>query len=132
MDSALRRLVWQRADDRCEYCRLPQFALAVRFQIEHIVAKQHGGNDDAANLALACPYCNRYKGPNLSSIDPETKQLVPLFNPRAGNWDEHFDFGGVSVTGITATGRATVRLLEMKDENRMLLRATLLEHGEIP
>ena len=52
------------------------------FHIEHIRAKQHGGTDDLTNLVLACNRCNRAKGPNLSSVDPTTGQVVRLFNPR--------------------------------------------------
>ncbi len=36
---------------------------------------------ETPNLALACPYCNRYKGTDLGSLDPETGQLTPFFNP---------------------------------------------------
>jgi hypothetical protein len=43
---------------------------------------QHGGGDDADNLALACPDCNLRKGPNLTGIDPETGAVVRLFHPR--------------------------------------------------
>jgi len=43
MDRATSQLVRQRAGQRCEYCRLPQQHSALRFHIEHIVARQHGG-----------------------------------------------------------------------------------------
>jgi hypothetical protein len=52
------------------------------FHLEHIIAKQHGGETKADNLAWACHRCNRHKGPNLSGIDPETQEIVQLFNPR--------------------------------------------------
>lgn len=82
MDAAQRNFVRQRAGNRCEYCRLlQQHADFVAFHIEHIVAKQHGGTDDSANLALACSRCNRTKGPNLSRVDPTTGQMVRLFHP---------------------------------------------------
>ena len=43
MDAAVRQLVWHRAGDRCEYCRLPQAAApAFTFHVEHIRARQHG------------------------------------------------------------------------------------------
>ena len=71
IDQTLRSLVRVRADDVCEYCRLPQASSPfIRFHIEHIVARQHGGQSDADNLALACGYCNHHKGPNIASIDP--------------------------------------------------------------
>jgi len=131
MDADLRTLVWQRAGDRCEYCRLRQEHLPLTLQIEHIIAKQHGGDDDPGNLALSCDRCNAYKGPNLSAIDPETKQLVSLFNPRTQNWQEHFSLDGATITGLTPIGRATLRLLNMNAPRRVRLRAALLVQGEL-
>ena len=74
MDAAIRHLVHQRAGECCEYCRLPQEAVDATFHVEHIIALQHGGNDDPSNLALACDRCNLYKGPNLTSVDLELEQ----------------------------------------------------------
>jgi hypothetical protein len=33
---------------------------------------------ESENLALSCPCCNRFKGSDLGSIDPETQQLTSL------------------------------------------------------
>src|SRR5205809_6454814 len=113
MDPAVRQLVWQRAEERCEYCRLPQSAaLFLTFHVEHIRATQHSGGDDAANLALACPDCNAYKGPNLTAVDPKTDEVVPLFNPRLHKWNEHFRRSAARIVGRTPTGRATVHVLK--------------------
>ena len=132
MDAAVRQLVWHRASDRCEYCRLAQAAApAFTFHVEHIRARQHRGSDDPSNLALACPDCNRHKGPNLSGIDPESRQLVPLFNPRIHSWDEHFTMQGPRIRGLTATGRATVELLDMNNDERVEMRGELQDAGEI-
>ena len=132
MDEAIRQFVRDRAGDRCEYCLLPQkYAVVVRFHIEHLRARQHGGNDAPANLALACPHCNRFKGPNLTSFDPETDALVPLFNPRTQSWHEHFALDDVMIVGLTPIGRATVRLLHMNSEDRLKVRAVLKERGEL-
>lgn len=131
MDAGLRTLVCQRAGDRCEYCRLRQDHSPLSLQIEHIIAKQHGGNDDPGNLALSCDRCNAYKGPNLSGIDPETNQLVSLFNPRTQNWQEHFFLDGAMIAGLTPIGRATLRVLNMNAPRRVRLRAALLAQGEL-
>ena len=37
---------------RCEYCRLPERWLSTPFQIDHIIARQHGGETNLDNLAL--------------------------------------------------------------------------------
>lgn len=126
MDEAIRQLVRQRAGHRCEYCRIPQQALTwSRFHIEHICARQHGGSDDLDNLAPACRHCNLHKGPNLSSIDPATNRLVPLFNPRADIWNEHFTLDEFSIASLTDVGRATAALLNMNGPGRMRVRAEL-------
>jgi 5-methylcytosine-specific restriction endonuclease McrA len=125
MDAALRQLVRERAADRCEYCRLPERALDITFHVEHIIARQHGGTDDSSNLCLACDRCNFHKGPNLSSIDPDTNLIVPLFHPRTDAWEQHFAFVEAEIVGLTPTGRASARLLNMNARHRMLLRARL-------
>lgn len=93
MNVAIRELVRRRAEGRCEYCRLPQSAQPfVTFHIEHIIAKQHGGSDDPENLCIACQRCNFRKGPNLTSIDPDTGNVERLFDPRRHKWSRHFQW----------------------------------------
>jgi 5-methylcytosine-specific restriction endonuclease McrA len=126
MDAVTRRFVRSRAGDCCEYCGLPQSALPfATFHIEHIRAEQHGGSDDPSNLALACGHCNRHKGPNLTGIDPETNQIVPLFNPRLDERSEHFALRGIVVFGLTAVGRATVNVLAMNSQGQLENRSDL-------
>jgi HNH endonuclease len=123
MDQGLRESVRKRAGNACEYCRMTQDATPlIAFHVEHIVSRQHGGSDDPAGLALACDRCNAYKGPNLTSIDPETGTLVALFNPRADLWSDHFVIRDGHIVGLTPRGRATVRLLNMNAPRRVELR----------
>ena len=42
MKASLVRHVRQRAAGRCEYCRLPQEATSVPFEIDHIISEKHG------------------------------------------------------------------------------------------
>jgi len=51
------------------------------FPLEHIIARQHGGETNLDNLAWACHRCNRHKGPNLTGIDASTREIAPLFHP---------------------------------------------------
>ena len=125
MDSATRDFVRVRAEDRCEYCMLPQDDSALRHHIEHIVARQHGGTDETDNLALACHRCNLHKGPNLTGIDPHTGEKVSLFHPRRDTWSHHFRIEGTNIVGRTATGRGTVQVLAINDARRIELRALL-------
>jgi 5-methylcytosine-specific restriction endonuclease McrA len=54
MNAALERLVWHRAQSRCEYCQLSQAFSPLPHAIDHIIARQHHGPTQAENLALAC------------------------------------------------------------------------------
>ena len=115
MDKAVYKTVRVRAGHRCEYCRFPEAFAELPFQLDHIIAQQHGGPTVLENLALACCYCNRYKGPNLSGIDPNSGEVVTLFHQRRQQWDEHFRWSkdGAQIIGTTASGRATVARLQM-------------------
>ena len=130
MEASAREHVRQRANKLCEYCRLDQQHSALSHHVEHIVAKQHGGSDNYDNLALACHRCNHRKGPNLTGIDPESSEVVPLFHPRRQVWAEHFIWQGVRIQGTTPIGRATVQVLAMNDSRRIELRTELLARGE--
>ena len=111
---------------------MPQSAAPfLSFHIEHITARQHGGDDDSSNLALACPDCNAHKGPNLTSIDPASGHVVTLFNPRQDIWSEHFAFEGPMIIGQTPTGRATVQLLYMNEDARVEMRSRIRDAGAI-
>lgn len=130
MDMATREWVCRRASDRCEYCHLPQEATPlIPFHIEHIVARQHEGDDSTDNLALACDRCNAYKGPNLTTIAPDSGEIIPIFNPRIDAWEKHFRFEGGRIVGLTPTGQATVRLLNMNAPRRVQLREIWLREG---
>jgi hypothetical protein len=127
----LARAVHERAAECCEYCRIPQFALPLPFQIDHIIAEQHGGQTVAENLALSCPHCNRYKGPNIAGVDPKSGQLVPLFHPRTDVWSEHFQFEAERIIGKTPVGRATVHVLAINASEPLRFRLELLRTGTI-
>ncbi|MCF7961195.1 MAG: HNH endonuclease [Pirellula sp.] len=134
MDATTKNLVRQRAGDCCEYCHLPQDATPfITFHIEHVIAKQHTPDDDNLDdlkrLALACDRCNLFKGPNLSSIDPNSGEIVNLFNPRTDNWNDHFATRDAKIVGLTPMGRATARLLNMNDSRRVDLREQWLDEG---
>jgi hypothetical protein len=131
MDSSVRQFVRQRAGGRCEYCHLPEHADEWTFHIDHIVAKDHGGTDDASNLAWACTQCNLHKGTSFASVDPASLRRVDLFDPRNQSWHEHFEIDVDSrVMGLTPHGRATVRLLHMNDLPRWDLRRELIDQGD--
>lgn len=123
--AALRKQVIERASECCEYCRFPQSITLLSFEMEHIISEKHGGATSLDNLALACPYCNRAKGTDLGSIDPETQQLTPFFNPRVQNWEDHFTLEGGTILPRTAEGRVTVAILQFNDPDRVQEREQL-------
>lgn len=84
--ATLRRQVIERAGNRCEYCLISAEVAFFPHEVDHVVAEKHGGATEIDNLALACWRCNRHKGSDLTSFDPETRQLSPLFNPRTQVW----------------------------------------------
>jgi hypothetical protein len=130
MSATLRLSVRKRADARCEYCRLPDLVpYLMRFHLEHIRPRRHGGSSSLSNLAWACPRCNERKGTNLSSVDPDTDKPVRLFNPRRDSWTKHFVWVGLRIRGVTAVGRTTAWLLEFNSEERLKLRQGLRELG---
>lgn len=127
VSTELRQIVIQRAQGRCEYCRYPEAFAFLTFEIEHVVAEKHGGKTTSANLAWACPHCNRFKGTDLGSLDPETGQLTPFFNPRAQEWREHFHIQGAHIVPLTPEGRFTVAVLRFNLPERLQERQRLLD-----
>lgn len=132
MDESLTRAVRERTGQACEYCQLPEALYDGTFEVEHVVPRQHGGHTRLSNLAYACLHDNRHKGPNLTGIDPKTKKLTTLFNPRRHKWSRHFRWDGSHLLGRTPIGRVTVYVLAMNDPVRVEFRRHLLAEGLFP
>lgn len=129
MDRFIEREVWRRAEGCCEYCQMAHAVYRTPFQIDHVIARQHGGQSHLQNLALACFHCNTHKGPNVAGVDPTTGQIVRLFNPRLDRWAEHFVWEGPQITGLTPIGRATVRTLALNHPDYLSVRQALIVEG---
>ncbi len=108
ISALLRKAIRDRAIFRCEYCLLPEDVSFFPFEPDHIIALKHGGLTELANLE-----CNRLKGTDLSSIDPETGLIVRLFHPRQDLWSDHFELRGDIIVPRTAIGRVTEYLLQL-------------------
>jgi 5-methylcytosine-specific restriction endonuclease McrA len=132
MECALEELVWQRAGHCCEYCQIPQEYDEATFEIDHIIARKHGGLTSANNLALSCFYCNSFKGSDLGGLEPDTRKLTPLFNPRRHKWHRHFRWHGPFLRGRTPIGRVTIAVLHINAPFRVELRAGLIGEGFFP
>ena len=129
MDAALERLVRQRAGGRCEYCRLPQAGPASPSRSTTSSPASIGAARSPATSRTVCVYCNGYKGPNISGLDPATGKLTPLFHPRRHKWSHHFRYEGGTLVGRTAIGRTTVEVLRINLPNLVELREVLMEDG---
>lgn len=132
MKSELRRLVWARAESRCEYCQIHQDFDELPHHLDHILARKHDGPTTEDNLALACANCSLGKGANLAGPDPRTGKLTRLFHPRKDRWVTHFRWAGAALRGRTAIGRATIKVLNINRTDRVALRTILISQGLFP
>lgn len=132
VSAELRRLVRDRADNCCEYCRMPQEFDPATFEIDHVVPEKMNGPTSLENLALACFKCNNHKGPNIAGIDPESRARTFLFDPRADTWTNHFRLENALIVGTTPVGRATVDLLQFNASHRLAHRRQLIFEGVFP
>ncbi len=117
------------AGNRCDYCRMPTALDPLPFQVDHIIARQHGGETVIENLAWSCLHDNKHKGPNIAGIDPVTGDLVPLFHPRRQRWERQFVWNGAVLVGKTRIARATIRVLSLNDPGALAFRAELMDEG---
>ncbi|MDX2230180.1 MAG: HNH endonuclease signature motif containing protein [Leptolyngbyaceae cyanobacterium bins.349] len=117
INNELKQTIRERAKYLCEYCHSPERLSANRFTVDHVIPKSLGGSDEFDNLALACRRCNERRYNFVASIDPETKNIVPIYNPRKQKWAEHFVWldQGVVIEGTTPIGRATCLRLDLND-----------------
>jgi hypothetical protein len=124
--------VRRRAGGFCEYCPSPESVSHLPCPLDHIIARQHGGQTTEDNLALACPECNLHKGPNITGIDPKTKALTRLFNPPVDVWKQHFRWNGAFLVGRTAIGRTTEYVIVANLPSRVELRTAWIQAGVFP
>ncbi len=130
----LKRIIVSRANGYCEYCKSPADFSTEPFSIEHILPRAKGGANDEANLAYACIGCNVYKSDFTEFLDVVSQQMVPLFNPRTMDWQEHFIWDDLftSLVGQTSIGRVTIEALRLNRKPLKNLRRALIAIGEHP
>lgn len=133
ISETLRRLVVDRAQECCEYCLIYESDSLYGHEIDHIIPEKHRGQTNEHNLCLSCIDCNRFKGSDFASFDPETgEEIVRLFNPRRDIWTHHFRLEGAFIVPVTAVGRVTVFVLKLNDELRVRSRRALITAGRYP
>lgn len=129
---ALRREVIERAKNCCEYCLIHELDSIYSHEVDHIIAEKHRGETVSGNLCYACLDCNRHKGADFGSFDPETEEVALLFHPRQDTWSEHFELNGTHIIPKTAKGRVTEFVLKLNAPKRLLNRELLAKNGRYP
>ena len=128
----MRTQVTERTFHSCEYGLIHVDYTTLIHEIVHVIAEKHGGATILDNLAHACAQCNRNKGGDIASVDPDTKQPQFVYNPRQQLWEEHFQLDGPLTVPRTSVGRASVRLFQVNQIDRLLLRKELIVIDRYP
>ena len=128
ISSSLADQVTERAQGRCEYCRISIADTYFGSEIDHIQSLKHGGETNLDNLAIACQVCNRRKGTDLGSVLPGATEIVRFFNPRIDIWSEHFIASSDGeIEPLTHLGRVTSLIFGFNDQERIDERIGLIE-----
>jgi 5-methylcytosine-specific restriction endonuclease McrA len=129
----LRKLVAERAGNRCEYCRIPDSSSFFSFHIDHVISIKHGGKTELKNLAYSWQICNLKKGTDIGTFLEEPTLLIRFYNPRDDKWADHFalDTSG-ELAPKSAIGAATIKILELNHPDSILERRELIRIGQLP
>lgn len=126
----IRQAAFERANFRCEYCRIYERYSFLAFHLEHIVSLKHGGDNTLENLALACPICNLNKGTDIATFIDSINKPIRFFNPRNDDWKDHFE---IQMSGLilpkTEIGEATLKIFDFNNSDSMLERELLVING---
>ena len=125
-----RQLVAERANFKCEYCRIHSDDMFLSFELDHIIPLKHGGTNDMENLAFACPHCNQHKGSDFATIFGN--EIVRLFNPRLDNWLDHFEAINCEIISKSKVGEASIKIFRFNEPDLLILRQILSEAGRYP
>lgn len=131
---AVRQTVAERARYCCEYCQSAERITSGPMHVEHIVPTAKGGVTGIENLAYSCARCNLHKATRTDFLDPFSRLITPLFNPRIQSWSEHFTWSNdrTRILGLTATGRVTIIALQMNDPMIIMSRTLWVSLGIHP
>lgn len=127
-----RTLIASKANFRCEYCCIHEDDQFYTFQVDHIISLKHGGKTEWINLAYTCSVCNQNKGSNLGTYLPNSKRLIRLFNPRNDSWNTHFKIEYGEIIPKTLIGAATIKVLDLNNIDRIILRQALTDEKRYP
>ena len=108
---SLKREVKKRAENKCEYCGVPEAFMATYFHVDHIRSIKHGGRTILENLALACPHCNQNKGSDIATFKEDASdEIIRFYNPRVDAWSDHFITNQGEILPLSEIGKATIKI----------------------
>ena len=73
-----------RDGDHCYLCQQPQHHCD--YEIDHIIARSHGGTDDYSNLAIACKSCNCRKSNLIVSFKVSDRMVCYRYPTVSRGW----------------------------------------------
>lgn len=127
------REVLRRSGGCCEYCLVGPDHRTIQLHVDHIISKKHGGEDNLDNLCSACRSRNQYKGSDVAALDPLTGEPTRLYNPRAHDWNHHFELkSDMIIVGLSPAVRATIAVLQLNLERRVIERYEAWMRGQYP
>lgn len=129
-----KRHIEERANGRCEYCHCPVAFSPQPFVMEHIIPKSRGGASTLDNLAFSCQGCNGAKYTKTEVWNETLQVMIPLFNPRVHEWQEHFQWSDNTETleAISQIGLVTIETLKLNRQEVVNLRRLLHQAGLHP
>lgn len=118
----------------CEYCISQLLFSSDPFSIEHIIPISKNGTSNLDNLALSCQGCNNRKYTHTEALDPITGNKALLYHPRKDDWNTHFKWSEDYdyIIGLTPTGRATIKRIDLNREGLVNLRRALYAYNSHP
>ncbi len=123
----LRQMVIERADFRCEYCKINSAYSYFTFHIEHIVSIKHGGETVSENLAYACSLCNIKKGSDVATFINNISNPIRFFNPRTDHWRDHFIIENTGLIGANSSiAEATIKILHLNHPDSIIERREMI------
>jgi hypothetical protein len=99
-----------------------------------LIRSQEEGRINGSELwrHYVCDFDNLHKGPNIAGVDPITREVTRLYNPRRDRWRDHFAWLGGTVIGLTPIGRTKIHVLAMNDPEQVAVREALIVEGRFP
>lgn len=125
-----RSFVAERANFKCEYCRISDENTFFAFHIDHIISLKHSGSSSTDNLAYSCQICNLNKGSDIATFINDVPEPIRFYNPRTDNWSDHFMITSSGfLQALTQIATATVKILNLNHPDSITERSAMIELG---